>query len=204
MADQAEVIRQQMEDTRTSMTEKIEALEKQVTETVKDTTQTVAETVDTASETVSQTVSAISETVEAVRGTFDIPAQVDKHPWMAMGGAVALGYLVGMLLSPRRHETTAATPAPTPTPMPTPAPTPQPAMSSSSSSSTLSGGGHEQHPNFADIFGNVKELAIGTAVGVLGQVIMAALPNDLKDGVSGILSDVTRALGGKPQNLPAS
>jgi ElaB/YqjD/DUF883 family membrane-anchored ribosome-binding protein len=196
MADQAEVIRQQMADTRASMTEKIEALEKQVTETVKETTETVSETVDTASETVQKTVEAISDTVEAVKETFDIPAHIQNHPWMAMGGAVALGYALGHLLLPSHRHTMQPTPRPTPTPTPyqsatssTPTPAPQPAPHQEEK--------REQHPNLGDVLGQFKELAIGTAVGLLGKVLLEAVPQDVRGSLSGWVNQLTEALGGK-------
>jgi len=202
MADQAEVIRQQMADTRASMTEKIEALEKQVTETVKETTDTVSETVDVASETVKDTVEAISGTVDAFRETFDIPGHIQRHPWLALGGVMALGYALGHLLTPsRRHEAQpVAVPVPTPTPTPyqsamhtpthTPTPTPAPTPTSASC--------EEKHPNLGDVLGNLKEVAIGTTIGLLGQMILNAVPADVRGNLSGLVTQFTEAMGGKP------
>jgi len=200
MADQAEVIRQQMEDTRASMTEKIEALEKQVSETVKDTTQTVSETVDVASETVSQTVNTISETVQAVRETFDIPAQIEKHPWIALGGALAIGYVLGMLLTPSQPTPMPAYSPPPPTP---PVP-PEPAPVATTGATTEESHREVKTPGLSEIFGNVRSLAIGTAVGVLGEVLLSSVPTDLKEGLSGIVKQVTESLGGRPQHQPNS
>jgi len=194
MADQAEVIRQQMAETRASMTEKIEALEKQVTETVKETTETVSETVDTATEAVKDTVEAVSGTVEAVKETFDIHAHFQNYPWLAVGGSVALGYVLGAMLLPNSQPQTQTVPVPVPTPTPTPG-----TSSSSTSSSALSsmssldraassetanqpsGTAHhearaEKHPNLSDVFGQLKGLAIGTAVGLLGEMVLQAIP----------------------------
>lgn len=102
MDNEPEVIRDQMQETRTALTEKLEALEQQVSNTVQTATSTVAETVQTVKEAVEDTVDTVKETVEqtveTVQDTFDITAQVERHPWMAMAGSVAVGYLAGRLL----------------------------------------------------------------------------------------------------------
>src|SRR5207302_10342139 len=38
----------------------------------------------------------------AVKETFDLRRQVCRHPWAALGGSVAAGYLIGNLLQPER------------------------------------------------------------------------------------------------------
>jgi len=222
MADHAEVIRQQMAETRASMTEKIEALEKQVTETVKETTETVSETVDTATEAVKDTVEAVSDTVEAVKETFDISAHFRNYPWMAVGGSVALGYVLGAMLLPSSQPQVQTVPVPVPTPTPMPSTT-----SSSTSSSALgsmsaldrpasaetanqpAGTTHheacaEKHPNLSDVFGQLKGLAIGTAVSLLGEMVMQSIPRDLKGNFSGLFNQLTEALGGKPVHRSGS
>jgi len=217
MADQAEVIRQQMAETRASMTEKIEALEKQVGETVKETTETVSETVDTATEAVKDTVEAISGSVEAVKETFDISAHFRNYPWIALGGSVALGYVLGAMLLPNSQPQVQAVPVPTPTPTPSTTSSStsssglssMSSMSSPASSSSHSGTTHqessaEKHPNLGDVFGNLKQLAIGTAVGLLGEVILQAIPQDLKGNFSGVVNQLTEALGGKPVHRSGS
>src|SRR5205085_2240541 len=75
-------------------------------ETVDTVKETIQETVSTVSGTVHNTVEAVKDTVadtaESVKSFFDIPHQVDRHPWLMMGGSVLLGYLGGRLLLPRR------------------------------------------------------------------------------------------------------
>src|SRR5262245_47433437 len=98
-----EVIRRRMEETRASLVEKLETLEQQVVGTVQGTTSAVTETVDTVKEGVQETVDTVKETmqeaVEAVKDTLDLRRQVDRHPWLMVGGAVATGYLVGVLIT---------------------------------------------------------------------------------------------------------
>lgn len=120
MENETDVIKQQMLETRTSMTEKIEALENKVASQVTATTTAVAETVDSVKETVGNVVNAVESTVgavkdsvesaagavsdtvestvESVKQAFDVPAWLE-NPWVLLGGSVLLGYVGGRLLS---------------------------------------------------------------------------------------------------------
>src|SRR5688572_17181451 len=79
---------QDIEDTRSAITEKLEILEERVRETVEGAQSTVEEIVETVKET-------IGDTVETVKRTFDVQYQVDQHPWLMVGGATLAGYLLG-------------------------------------------------------------------------------------------------------------
>src|SRR5438105_8802525 len=115
-----DVIRDQMEDTRTSLTEKLETLEKKVASTVESATSNVAETVEAVKETVQETVSTVKDTVQdtvctvkstvregvgAVKDAFDICGHVERHPWVMLGGSIAVGYVLGRLLLPEAKST---------------------------------------------------------------------------------------------------
>jgi hypothetical protein len=106
MSDQPEVIRQQMEETRAALAEKVKTLEHQVVDTVAEANTAVVETVETVKEAVQGTVEAVKgtveDTVESVKNTLDFSQQWDRHPWFMMGGAVALGYLGGCFLGKAR------------------------------------------------------------------------------------------------------
>jgi hypothetical protein len=145
MAQRADDIRHDIEDTRAAMTTKLAILEERVLETVtgaqasvekimedvggivKDVKGTVEDvgdivkdvraTVDTTLATVDTTLVAlrqgvagtqasVEETVEHMKGTigdavatvkhtFDLPAQVEHHPWPMLGGALLAGYMLG-------------------------------------------------------------------------------------------------------------
>jgi len=102
MENEPEVIRDQMQETRTALTEKLEALEQKVVDTVQTTTSTVTGTVQAVKDTVEKTVDTVSgtmqQTVDTVKETFDLRLQVDRHPWMMMLGSIAVGYIGGRLL----------------------------------------------------------------------------------------------------------
>jgi ElaB/YqjD/DUF883 family membrane-anchored ribosome-binding protein len=95
MDNESEVIRQQMEETRTSLAEKLETLEQQVVGTVQGATTAVADTVESVKDAVQETVSTVQE---SVHDALDLSRHVERHPWAMVGGSVALGYLAGRLL----------------------------------------------------------------------------------------------------------
>ena len=64
-----DLIREQMTDTRTSMTDKLEQLEEKVAGTVTDATGAVQDTVQTVKETVAEAKDAVTETVDSVKDT---------------------------------------------------------------------------------------------------------------------------------------
>ena len=120
-----EETRQDIEDTRTSMTEKLELLEERVRETLEETKSVVEDIVENVKDTVGETVGAVKETVEGAKSTvegivenvkdtmddtvttvkqaFDVPYQVNQHPWLMVGSAVLLGSFLGGL-SQRRSR----------------------------------------------------------------------------------------------------
>jgi ElaB/YqjD/DUF883 family membrane-anchored ribosome-binding protein len=88
MEDQAELIRQQMQETRADLSEKLQALGGLL-----PSTETVTETVGSVTETAASVADNVEETVKSVQGALDLPKQVQEHPWLAVGGAVVVGYL---------------------------------------------------------------------------------------------------------------
>ncbi len=103
-----ETIRHRIDETRSSITEKLEALEEQVAgtvqnarESVEETIQTARQTVESAKETVEETIenvkSSVQQTVESVKRTFDLKHQVEQHPWPMMGVSFLAGVAGGVL-----------------------------------------------------------------------------------------------------------
>lgn len=66
-------IRQQMEETRAALADKLGALERQVTGTVET----------------------VKDSVSTVRNAFDLELQAQERPWVLLGGAVAVGFWLG-------------------------------------------------------------------------------------------------------------
>jgi ElaB/YqjD/DUF883 family membrane-anchored ribosome-binding protein len=189
MDNEAEVIRHQMEETRTHLTEKLEALEDKVVHTVEGTTESVAETVNTVKEAVQGTVEAVSETVdktiETVKETFNLRRQFERHPWLLFGGSVGVGFLGGYLLGPSRRSPSARYRG---------APTWAREPAQPSGPGWLERMGGELKP----ALDKLKGLAIGGIAGMLGQSLIPAVPEPLRDQVGEVLESFTTALGGKP------
>lgn len=103
MSDDPEVIRQQMAETKTQLVEKLETLEQQVSDTVQSTGTAVTATVGAVQETVGNVTDAVHDAVEKMSHAFDIRRQMDRHPWLVLGGAVLVGGVAHHLLtSPSR------------------------------------------------------------------------------------------------------
>jgi uncharacterized protein YoxC len=116
VAEEPEVIQEQMEETRSALADKLGALTEKITgtvegvqETVQETVESISGTVESVQEAVSHTVEAVSETVENVGETaqaavenvkeaFNFPKQFDNHPWLFVGGSILLGFVGGKLL----------------------------------------------------------------------------------------------------------
>jgi ElaB/YqjD/DUF883 family membrane-anchored ribosome-binding protein len=112
-----EETRHDIEDKRTSMSEKLELLEERVRDTLQETRSAVEGIVENVKETVDETVVVVKETVEGARSTvdnlvenvkgtmddtavmvkqsFDLYYQVEQRPWLMVGGSVMVGYLLG-------------------------------------------------------------------------------------------------------------
>jgi ElaB/YqjD/DUF883 family membrane-anchored ribosome-binding protein len=196
MENEAELIRQQMVETRTALSEKLETLEEEVSSRIKGTTESVAETVGTVKEAVENTVHTVKDTVEntveTVKDTFDVNHQVERHPWMMFGGAVLLGFVGGRLLSRSGHSLTGGNGVPhtlayreqTPAyQSPTPA---------------GPGLGSKMFDALKPALGKLGGLAIGTTAGLVGQVLRDAAPPELRPKLNEVIDDITNALGGTP------
>jgi len=87
------VIRHQREEPRTDISDRLKTREGEFAEKVQSASDTVSETVAEVEGAVEDTVGTVEETVHetlgGVRSAFDIPHQVDRHPWLIFGGAVA-------------------------------------------------------------------------------------------------------------------
>jgi len=190
MENEAELIRQQMLETRTSLSEKLEALQEQVLSTVEDTTKTVTDTVQTVQEAVQDTVSTVSDsvqdTVDTVKETFDLSRQMQNHPWLMVGGAVAIGYVGGRLLErglPRIPLTRMNGYATAATSGPAPHPTNQPSWFSNL---------------LGPMFKQVQELAIGAIAGVASDLAMQHAPENLRGKLNEMTENIASSLGATP------
>jgi ElaB/YqjD/DUF883 family membrane-anchored ribosome-binding protein len=214
--NELEVIRHQMEEKRSSLADKLDALENQVIGKVQDTTQEVTNIVHEVKEgitdvvqevksTVGSVTEGVQETVESVKETFDFREHIRQHPWLCLGGAVAAGFAGAYFLGP--HSRTERTRSWQPCP-PESGGTSAPASLSDLSApgpEPVKQQGESTTDHILSVLGDtgtqaltkVKELAVGTLMGVLGEVVVNSLPAALKSEASTLLTDLTTRLGGK-------
>jgi len=198
-----------MEQTRTSLAEKLEVLEKKVTDTVQEATEAVSETVETVKDTVAETVETVkgsvedtvgtvketvSSTMEAVCDTLDLRAQVERYPWTMVGGSLALGFLSGYVLGPISRRTTGAAFGLSTAPEPEPAVTP----SFESRTEARQPGLFDQlFRTFGSEIDKLKGLAIGAMGSAVRDMVLESVPENFKPKVNELISNVTNKLGGE-------
>ena len=71
-----------------AIAEKLETVEKQIRETVAGTQSAI-------NDVITNVKSTISDTANSVKRTFDVLYQTRRHPWLAFGSVVLVGYLLG-------------------------------------------------------------------------------------------------------------
>jgi ElaB/YqjD/DUF883 family membrane-anchored ribosome-binding protein len=186
--NELEVIHHQMEGTRQSLAAKLDTLENQVLGTVQNATAAVANTVEDVKSAVGSVTETIQDTVESVKETFNLKEQVRRHPWPMLGGAAAAGFLSGWLLGSSRKETERpAAPSAPPPPF-----TPQAREKEDERSSA------KEESIFAEPFAALKGIALGAVMGLVRDMAVNALPENVKDDVVQALDSFTAKLGGKP------
>jgi hypothetical protein len=189
MDPQPDVIRQQIDQTRESLTAKVEAVERQVMQTV-DTVKTKVE------DTVEAVSGSVQRTVAEVRRTFDLPYQTRRHPHAIVGGALLLGTGLGYWLArarpPRRRPPSRSQAFYAP-------PAPPPAVSGEARPAR-----QESGPSFlgrllepvASEMDKIKATAIGAFLGLVRDAAVRSVPPALAPRIEEIINDVTRRAGG--------
>ena len=180
MNDTPEVIRQQMEETKSQLSEKLESLEHQVSETVQSTGTAVTATAEAVQETVEAVTGAVHDAVHSVSNAFDFQRQVERHPWIAVGGSFALGYLASELLN-----------APTPA-----------SASESAPSAAQTQNGNGQHAVESQPTSSSKSLPWAEMRGMLTGVLMGALSTIVTHGVPTALDYFAKSLRDDPDQAP--
>jgi len=180
-----EVILDQMEETRTSLSEKLERLEEQVAGSMHSATSAVAEQVGAVKDAVEGTVSDVKSAVQgayasvadcvhssvgAVKAFLDVPGHVDRHPWPALGAAVMAGYVAGALLKKDGHASG------------------QP--------------GHKSASLFAGLFSHLvpeisklKGVALGSLVSTVREKVMQAVPEEYAPKLNQFFDGISEKIG---------
>ncbi len=206
MDQETELIRQQMSETRESISEKVDALEQHVLTTIHDATDSVASTVDSVRDAVQGTVHSVSDsieqTVDSVKEAFDIRRQVERHPWAMLAGAVLAGYFGGRLLASSRRPVAPASSSPGDRRL---------SESKRSEFKRVAPSGNEQGGNeqigerFGPALDKLKGLAINASAGLIGDMILSSVSPSMRKEVAAVIDEFAHALGAQPlhkQNTP--
>jgi hypothetical protein len=193
MDSESQVIHDQMEETRTSLQDKLETLEQQVTASVHNATEAVTDTVDSVKE-------AIHDTVTTVKDSLDVGRQVDRHPWGMFLGAALVGFvgarLLDRMLAPRP-----------PAPASPPVPAPLPVVSRHSHSTAANGAvppaatrtlWKVMNDEYSEEIDKIKGLAISTAGGVVREMLVGSASSTMAQQIRELVDGVTVKLGGHP------
>jgi len=210
------VIRDEMEQTRASLADKLGALETQVRETVSgaaeavnSTVEGVKEAVSSVSDGVKEVVGSVSETVESVTesvtDTFNVPKHVENNPWLAFGAAVAAGVVLSQLTRmvhlPAPHP--AASPERTPDPRAAFVPAqPPPQQHEESILGSVGSGAIEaiegMMPDVKGVMNTVVSglggMAVGTVMNVIRELATESVPEQWKGEVSKLVNQVSDQL----------
>lgn len=199
MAQETDVIRDKMEDTRASLGKKIEALENTVVGSVKEVAETATDTVSEVTEAVSGTVETVTEAVSdatsAVQSALDIPEHVRQHPWITLGGAFVVGFIGARLLHPSRHreerlsrrERRSET---------------QYQQASQTSEGNGDGWLHSLGSGFEEMIQDVKNLAIGTTMAFARDLLTQSASEGMQPHIAGLVDRFTSHLGAQPIEGP--
>jgi ElaB/YqjD/DUF883 family membrane-anchored ribosome-binding protein len=202
MAQEPDVIRQEIEETRASLTDKIETLEAEVRDTVQTARATVEQTIESVKDTV-------HGTVDSVKQTFDVRHHVEAHPWGMFGGSVLAGLAIGWLLPgrprPERWMVHRAADSARPNGKPTESLASSEATERWPRDLKAEASGPGLLERLADQFGDeiekVKGIAIGAAVSALRDLAKQQLPS-LAPQIDEVMNSATTKLGGEPIRGP--
>ena len=204
MGTESEVIRQEMDETRNSLTDKISQLEQQVVETVHEASEGMKQTVEAVKETVQSVKESVGETVDSVKDTFSIPRQVQRHPWMMMAAAAGSGFLAGYLLTGPAAKRAPSVPVRAPrrpgngsykdTSVASSSFGEAPAAAAEPSEGVL----HQLTQTFENEINQLKGLAIGSLAGLVRDLVVGTIPETMRSSVDEVFDNLTTKLGGKP------
>ena len=94
MNDTPDFLRKQMQENKTQLSEKLESLEQQFSDAIQSTGTAV-----------NSTMQAVEQATHTLSNALDIRRQIDRHPWLVLGGAILVGYVaVDLLQGPKNSN----------------------------------------------------------------------------------------------------
>jgi ElaB/YqjD/DUF883 family membrane-anchored ribosome-binding protein len=203
MPPETELIKQQMGQTRSALTEKLETLETKVFGTFDSAANTVGQTVHEVGSTVRETAenvrATMRETMSSVREAFDVSRQFHEHPWLLLGGSVVAGYVGGVVLDNLEHGHMPSLPSPIRAEQLLPQGSEVRERLEAEPPARRGGLGlfRELANAFAPEMEKLKAAAVGLALGLLRDKISEAIPPQIRENVSEAMDRVTAKLGGE-------
>jgi ElaB/YqjD/DUF883 family membrane-anchored ribosome-binding protein len=218
MDHEADLIRQQMMETRTSLTEKLETLECQVLGTVHETTDAARSTVTTVKDAVAETMDnfkeSVQDAVESVKDSLNVERQTRRHPWVMVGGSLAFGFIGGRILHRAMHGSNGAgrtermldthrfAPAARTAEERRPDGRAATQQYAAATTSQEPGWLARLSAQFAPEIAKLKGTAIGAAAAALRDAVEPSVPESLHGRFREILDGVVTKLGGQPVHEP--
>jgi ElaB/YqjD/DUF883 family membrane-anchored ribosome-binding protein len=191
--NELEVIRDEMEQTRANLADKLGALETQVRETVSDAKEAVSSTV----EGVKEVVGSVSETMGTVAESFNVKRHVEEHPWIAMGAAVAAGFVAAQVLDRMGQPSSpAASPSFTDLPL-TSTRFPEP-QAGTKKEGMLESMMPDLNGVMNTLLSSAGTLAVSSLMGVIRELAVRGLSPEWKGEVTKLVDQVASQLGSRP------
>ena len=175
MEETPEMMRKEIEETKLQLAEKIETLEKQVAETVKTTENAVNATVGAVQGTVHSVTAVVDNAVQSVNHFLDLQQQIDRHPFLVVGGAVVAGYLAAEFLTGSKTTPTASS-APVPQPLTNSQAEPRQSPAAESVPAPYLVPATQQAAPNRSLWSQLEDAAIGSLVAVIPQITLRVVP----------------------------
>ena len=222
--DNPGTIDSQTATTRSAGTRQLEALENQVIRTVHAASAAIGGKVASAKRAAAATGQAVKSKMKSAGQTLSLSRQAQRHPWAIVGGAVAAGYLLHRLLTPRPLADAAPTePASSPELSPEPVeavrqpackplePSQPVAFASAESpvpSEETETHGAPQSASLSDLIGPhlrpLQDLAVGVLMSAFRNVVTKPLVAEWREPLSDAIDKITRDFGGIPMGRSAA
>jgi hypothetical protein len=183
MDNSPEAIRAQMQTTRAALTGKLGTLEEQVFNKVQGASSAVTESAEMVKD-------AVHDTVNGVKDTLNLPLQMQRHPWVFVGGAVLLGYFGARLLSRNGAAQAAANAC---------APDSKPANGARGP-----GWLTEVKKQFTPEIAKIKGFAVSGLLSAIRDMITESAPPPMQAALADAIDGITVKLGGEPARAAAA
>lgn len=201
MPPETELIKQQMGETRASLTEKLESLEARVFGTLDTAANSVGHTVHEVGATMRETAESVRSTMHdalsSVRDAFDMSRQFHQHPWLLLTGSVAAGYVSGVVLDNLEHGHRPSLPGSLHAEQLLPQRSEVRQRLEAAPPARRGGFFSELANAFAPELEKLKSAAVGMALGALRDKINEAAPPQFRDNINEMVDRITTKLGGE-------